>query len=482
MFNLKDFYISIFDELNKKNRKYSSLSIEYESNTNIDCLNKMNINFDRIKEIYFYQIEENYKTYFNEIYERFFELFNIKTNLVSLYFEMPYSWNNKLMINSFKNLNSFHSLINIYFSNINLSNIFEIDLPNLKTVSFTHCENIIFSINTCKTIKELTLKMCTFSKLDFLLKFPLLETLILYTNNYSKEKYSSLIDFSSLENCIYFQGLSCDFILFEKTKLKEVCLSSLIDNSFEIEKKMIEKFCDIKTLKNIKFNLDKMNDEQISNIIGENSSVEKIHILWGNKDDDCILFNLQKKFPNLSNLVLYTLSWYYFTDYNGTNLNIIENPNCKITNIKLTGGGNKNIKLYCQKYENLISIEFSLVNKINNFETAFPIFNNKSSVKFLSLSNFCFVYLSRYEINLEILNNIYNILSNMPKLKKFRLESFKKIDENNNEAKRFRLEFEDKFNKKLKDLKIKFIFKLYDDFSYGDSIILHNSENSDYDD
>lgn len=168
MFNLKEDYFSVFDELNKANFKYSSISIEFESINNIKCLKQMNINFGRITKLYLHQIIQNYTINYDEIYERFFKLFNTKVNLAFLYLEMIYSSNNELLINSFKTLNLFHSLVNTYFCNIKLRYIFEIDLPNLKIVSFTNCKNIIFSKNTCKTIKKLTLKMFTFSKLEIL--------------------------------------------------------------------------------------------------------------------------------------------------------------------------------------------------------------------------------------------------------------------------------------------------------------------------
>ena len=48
--NLKTEYISKFDELNKSNVKYSSISFKFIRNNDIDYLKEMNINYKQIKK------------------------------------------------------------------------------------------------------------------------------------------------------------------------------------------------------------------------------------------------------------------------------------------------------------------------------------------------------------------------------------------------------------------------------------------------
>ena len=49
----------------------------------------------------------------------------------------------------------------------------------------------------------------------------------------------------------------------------------------------------------------KIDNDEISRIKGENISINKLKVNWKNKNSDCILFNLQKKLPNLTNIDIY---------------------------------------------------------------------------------------------------------------------------------------------------------------------------------
>jgi len=60
----------------------------------------------------------------------------------------------------------------------------------------------------------------------------------------------------------------------------------------------------MKTLKEIKIDLNYINSEEISKTKGLNNSVEKLNILWNQNINDCILHNLQNNFINISSLFI----------------------------------------------------------------------------------------------------------------------------------------------------------------------------------
>lgn len=68
-------------------------------------------------------------------------------------------------------------------------------------------------------------------------------------------------------------------------------------------KKLLEKIFSLKKLKEVSFNINKLNIEDISKIKGENSSLIKAEIRWNNKNDDFILSILENKFPNLTSYI-----------------------------------------------------------------------------------------------------------------------------------------------------------------------------------
>ena len=71
-------------------------------------------------------------------------------------------------------------------------------------------------------------------------------------------------------------------------------------------------------------------------------------INWYNIDNDCILFDLQSKFPNLLEIDITINSFQKSNKLkHKKKLEIIENLNCKINKFSLFAQGKKQIKFFC---------------------------------------------------------------------------------------------------------------------------------------
>ena len=122
--------------------------------------------------------------------------------------------------------------------------------------------------------------------------------------------------------------------------LEKVGLYSLKENdSIECEKKVLQKLISLKNLKEFSINLDNISDNDISTINDENYSVTRMDVYWLNNNEDCILYNLQNKFKNLTKLVLNQNIY----SIKNKILEIKENKNCKVNKITLNQISGNNI-------------------------------------------------------------------------------------------------------------------------------------------
>ena len=176
---------------------------------------------------------------------------------------------------------------------------------------------------------------------------------------------------------------------------------------------MIKKLLLINTLKKLVLHLKYINNNELLKIEEKNDSITELILYWDQPKNECIMSSIHKLFPNLINLEINST----FCKYNEyqvipTTLFIKEDLNCIIIKFKLYGDGNKNIDFNFQSYETIKYIS------IENLEKSFPIFNNKSKIIFKSLNKF---KIKIESISLNILENIYNNLINMPNLKNISL-------------------------------------------------------------
>ena len=265
-------------------------------------------------------------------------------------------------------------------------------------------------------------------------------------------KYCLLFDFTSFTKLKELKTQINDILYLKNTSLNKIHIASDSFSTIDMEMKVLEKLILINTLEEIKIELRDINNDEISKIKDCNYNVKKliIKLLHYNKNK-CILFNLQKLFPNLYYIKLDA----GFNELKKTNLIIkenLENLDCKITDIILDRIENLNIKFYCGPYESIKKIDINLSDSqvIFNLKNSFPIFTKNNNIIFRSLMEFRLYQTnnSYFNFSLNTLNSIYNNLKNMPNLKIFGLSVVSSdIDE----------DFHTKFVKRLLKLDLKYI-------------------------
>ena len=199
----------------------------------------------------------------------------------------------------------------------------------------------------------------------------------------------------------------------------EICEGSY-SNSNEEEKKMIENLLSIRTLKIVKIQLYKISADEIKEIEGESKSIEELKLILDVNHNEYDLFNLQKKFPNLSSLE-FVASNSYTKNFI---IEIIEDTSFKVDKLSISGRLYIKNRFYIESFGSLKLISLSFYSQeIKNLEEAFPFFNNNCKVVFKSLTDFKFYYYAdspdNKKKNLKALSNFYNNLDLMPNLKIF---------------------------------------------------------------
>ena len=463
-YNLKNEYVSIF----KSKSNLKSLKIYYKDIDDLYYLKELKINFNNIKALSFCVNEENDveeeeendeeeeengeegkedNTKISDFLKHFISVDNLGNNILKLNLNLPKKYNN-LKQNILENINNFGTLKILELSGFGFKNKCEIKINDLKILILKNCENITLVGNNCLNMVVLYLIKSSISKSESSIKFPNLKMCVLDNQN-----FNSIIDFPSLEKLKYIECEKSDFIFLEKTSLEAVTLRSKINNSVEIEKKVIEKLINISTLKDIHLYLSEINYKQISEIKGENLSVTKLTVNWNVENIPSRFNELQNKFPNLLDFELFLPYfediWGDFDD-NPPAIQITPQENSKITKFSLDiRRYNYFFGLYCAPLNKLEEISFTLITNIEDLRYALPIFDNKCKVIFESLIKFKITCgNNKNEINFEFIENIYNNIDCMPKLKYFSLDCMKTVKE----------DFYKNFIKKILSLKLDSIY------------------------
>jgi len=413
-FDLKEDYISTFDKLNQSKSKYSSLTIYYEDSYDILYLKDFRINFKQIKRIIFtpnsYHVTGDYKYFLNT----FFSFFNhIETNLTNL----KLKWiENEIEPKTLQSLSNFKSLDLLNLTGFKFTKSFVLNICSLQKLTLDSCENIDFAENIFLNLKKLNLYNCSINKPKSLLTVPNLEECELtYLDEGNIQKYYSIFDISSFKKLKQFIGDPCDFIYLEENNLEYIKLISYTDVSSEDKVKLYKKLISLKGLKEIILEFGPFADNEILWIAGRNFSVEKMKISWVKNNNDLIIYNLQDKFANLSNLEMTSPT---FANDHKIVLKIVENKNCKINKFYLEAGLYHNIEFYCQPFESLIEIKIALNGQVINLKDALPIFSKECNVLFKSLNIFQLKTISDHVIHLYALENLCNNIDKMPNLSK----------------------------------------------------------------
>ena len=413
-FNLQEDFRVNFDKLNNENLNYSSLSIFFENFEDIKYLYyDSHICFKEIKKLFIFQERKNYSD--DILVKYLLSLVNISDNLV--YLTLSINCNEEISPISAKLLNYMKCLEYLGLYSFQFNSVFTLKINTLKKLIIENCKNISIDKESILTLKFLSLTDNLIIT-DSLFILPELETISLNSSNRILN-YNSIIDFSSLEKVKKFKGRINYFLLMENSPIEEVYLSFNKDTLKE-EIQMFENFCILKSLKNINFFMSKISDDDLSKIDYENLSITKANIIWINEEKDCNLYNLVRIFPNLSELSINLK----YNDYATPKIDLIENPGCKLNNlsVSINSISCKSIKLYCQSYEKLQSIKLE-ISLSEIYLTSLPFFIENSKVIFKELKIF-YLKMKSYEMDFNLLKNLYNNLANMPSLTEFSINCF----------------------------------------------------------
>ncbi len=428
--NLNNDYISFFEKFNQSNLCCNSFEISFRNIDIIHYLEEFEINFNKIKRLIFSEDfnDKSYKDY-DIFFGNFFSIESLYNNLIDLKIYFFNRCDHKMNLDLMNNLNNFKSLKILHLRGFNFENTFILNLTTLIELSLENCTNISLDDKLCLNLKNLYLDECFFFMPNTLLKFPNLEICDFF--NMDEQKFSSIIDFQSLNKIKSFSGEVCDFLYLNNILLEEVTLFSLVDNSYEIEVKLFEKIISLNNLKKINFELYYLDIDDIININGQNNSLLNLELNW-NQGKKCMLNNILDKFPNLKSIRLATqpnvITEFHDLERNKkTNLNIIEQPLCEIDKISLkikSYAGS--INLYCKPFNHLIEVKLDIENEINNIKNIFPIFKNKCELIFTSLALFHLkIDCQKNKSISNILEILYNNIDCIPNLKDLSIHCIK---------------------------------------------------------
>ena len=418
--NLIGDFIKVFNELNIYNPNFASFCFEIR---NISYFLFMTKNLKQFNKLILKEL--SYDLFDEEFYLKLFSLNNIENNLsyleIKLYSNKTASYQCiRKKINNLKGLKTL-ILIGFYFTKI----LF-LQLNNLENLYLHDCDKIAIT-EKCSSLKNINL-LFTIIKNEFQnLKKTKLPELEIFKSYRCDQEYRNTFDFKTFKKLKYLFCIGVDdFLEFGNIYLQKIHLKRA--GSKEAEIKMIKKLFEIKTLKEIKLEINYINNDDIELIEGNNPTVEILTINFGSSNytnKEIILYNFQKKFPNLKEIRIYIVHCHY-NSYLDTNkiIDINENNNCKINKFKFSEECNfcSTTKFFIHSFESLVSIEFGCMHNLYKLDESFPIFNENCKYNFKSLTKFIFINNKNWPkviVDLKIIKNIINNLNKMPNIKSF---------------------------------------------------------------
>ena len=423
----KNDYINVFNDLNIK---YSSIFYELDDIRQLNYIQKINIDFKKIKRLTIKVKEPKNETDKNmiEIYNKaFFEtllsLDNIANNLI--YLNINYIKNYKINDAFFQNINSFKSLRYLYMNGFNFEKEFIFKLNTLKIISIKNCKNITSSEINYEQLKILELN----------------NTLISGINELQRGNFKELQKL----NLEYFKISEIGILKNESFKnLQELNLNG-------------NKISDINELSKVNFKklkILKLGTNAISNIQAlENVDFEQLKIL----DLKC------NKIVDISVLEIVNFRELEELDLSGnkiSNINSLKNANFKelkrlnlhnnkLSDIKILAKVNfkelRELILGANELEDIDALEqvdFKHLKMLDLSSTEIYDINILKNVNFkeLEILNLGFNRINDIKVlkgvnfkNLKTLDLIHNDISDINVLKKVDFKHLQKLDLNNNQ-------------------------------------------------
>ena len=140
--NLKNDYITIFDNLYKFNPQYSSISIYCSEKDDFNVFNELEINLVNIKNLIVFVLDS-----INTFSFSFNELDNSLKNLKHLRIDSKYTKSLKIKDEHFENINNLYFLEELQLNDIIFENNFIIKLFDIKKLYLTNCKKIFHFLN-----------------------------------------------------------------------------------------------------------------------------------------------------------------------------------------------------------------------------------------------------------------------------------------------------------------------------------------------
>ena len=200
--NLKNYYISVFDKINKANINYS-LYLSSHSTIDANIFKELKINFNQIKKIGINYYEGDYDLLLKKIFSC--NLSNLNSLKINLRYFTGVNPNLLIGINGLNNLET------LELGKISFFTPFELKLLNLKNLILYKCKNILLSQNVGLNLKHVTIQESEMLSPNPLIKAPNLEILEYpkYTFYYLKWKLkiiNRIFDLSTSFNLKVFEG------------------------------------------------------------------------------------------------------------------------------------------------------------------------------------------------------------------------------------------------------------------------------------
>ena len=446
--DLMDEYMIEFEKLNESNTNYSALCFQFDIETTNYSDNKIfnfNIDFKKVKKLIFEEKNTKYYEPLKYLDNKnseflFFKAIFTNNDVVNklIFLEIKNLRNKENFVYDLENINNFKSLEELKLENVIFLKALKLNLNTLKHLALCNCDQIGISENCALNLKSLSLFR---SKLihyySSYLKFPELEQLKISFCFYHKsncwsypriwyEDFKKKVDFKSLKKLRFlYRGDVSLFLALNSNSLEKAYISTYTMDTYtmdtiNIEKNMIKKFIDIKTLKEIKLSLNEISSEEIALIEGENTSVNKLIIDFQSySHNKSSLYNLLKKFPNLTEIEIYDRHSCI------TKLNL---ESTKIERLKCSKSIYDTYKreLSIISFENLKYLELRNITKCN-----IPIFNEHNDNNFKCLIKFQLDNSNYYreQMDLKVINNIIKNVNEIPSLKCFTLKCYSDINE-----------------------------------------------------
>ena len=327
-YNLKDYYIKTFNDLNNLKIKYTSILLILNNIIKIRYLQDFNIDFNKIKRLTL-NIEkdennpfDNIKKKENFFFKTLFSFKNIENNLVYLNIKfVNYNISSKLL----KNINNFKLLKYLYINSFHLKRSLSIKLNTLKLLSINNCNNKIIQEISTEKVQLLNLSSNKLMNVDILeeVNFKELKILNLSFNNLYNVNILEKANFKELRELNLSSNKLFNIDVLEKVNFEKLKLLNLSSNRLMnidvLEKVNFKELKELNLSCNNLHNIDILGKVSFEKLKMLNLSSNKI---WSINILDKVMFKKLKELNLSSNRInnIYVLEKVNFKELKELNL------------------------------------------------------------------------------------------------------------------------------------------------------------------